>query len=216
MASVTLFIKIKVRQLVKALRGLAVYKFYLRVKWSVAKFFLAFSFYFYNSFITHFPSYKVRIFYLRRIIKIKIGNRTSIHMGCFFAGSNIEIGNNNVIGRNCNFDGRAGLIKIGNNVSIAPEVVILSMSHQIDSPVFDIDIKPVYIEDYVWIATRAILMPGITLGKGSVVGAGSVVTKTVLEYNIVAGSPAKKIRERNRSTDLRYELNYFPLFNSDI
>jgi acetyltransferase-like isoleucine patch superfamily enzyme len=178
--------------------------------------FLAFKFYFYNSFITNFPSYKVRTVYLRKVLRIKIGNQTSIHMGCFFAGSNIIIGNNTVIARKCYLDGRVGVIEIKNNVSIAPETSIISMSHIIDSPTFDCVIKPVLIEDYVWIGARVMILPGVTLDKGSVVGAASVVTKSVAAYNIVAGSPAKKIREKNRNEDLQYQLNYFPFFNSDI
>lgn len=178
--------------------------------------FLALKFYFYNSFITELPSYKVRTVYLRKVLKIKIGNQTSIHMGCFFAGSNIIIGNNTVIARKCYLDGRSGLIEIKNNVSMAPETTIISMSHIVDSPTFDCFIKPVLIEDYVWIGARAMILPGVTLFKGSVVGAASVVTKDVAAFTVVAGSPAKKIREKNRIEDLQYQLNYFPFFNSDI
>ena len=135
-------------------------------------------------------------------------------MGCFFAGSNIVIGSNNVIARKCYLDGRIGLIEIKNNVSIAPETIILSMSHLVNSPTFESKIGSVFIDDYVWIGVRAILMPGITAGKGSVIGAGSIVTKNVEPFDIVAGNPAKKIGERTRN--LQYTLEYFPYFNTDI
>jgi acetyltransferase-like isoleucine patch superfamily enzyme len=174
----------------------------------------AFSFYAYNSFFTKFPSYTIRTFYLRRIIGISIGKNTSIHMGCFFAGKNIIIGNNTVIARCCHLDGRVGLIKIMNNVSIAPETCIISLTHLTNSPTFETVAKEVIIEDYVWIGTRAMILPGVTMGKGSVLGAGSIATKDLAPYSIQAGIPAKEIGKRNEN--LNYSLNYFPYFNSDI
>lgn len=173
-----------------------------------------FKYYFYNSYLTKFLSYYIRTAYLRNILKIKIGKNTSIHMGCFFAGSKIRIGDNCVIARHCYLDGRIGQIDIHNNVSIAPEAYILSMSHDINSPTFGILIKPVIIEDFVWIASRVMIMPGVCVSKGSVIAAGSVVTKNVDAYSIVAGCPAKRIGERIK--ELSYTLKYFPFFNSDI
>jgi acetyltransferase-like isoleucine patch superfamily enzyme len=177
-------------------------------------FFLALKYYFYNGFLTNFPSYKLRTWYLRNVLKIQIGKGTAIHSGCFFAGNNIIIGSNTVVARNCYFDGRAGLITIKNNVSIAPEAYILTMSHSVESPDFDVVIKPVVIEDYVWIGARVMVLPGVMAGIGCVMAAASVVTKSVDPYTIVAGSPAKKIGERTK--DLSYKLHYFPFFNSDI
>ncbi len=58
------------------------------------------------------------------------------------------------------------------------------------------------------------VLPGVDMGEGAVAGAGSVVTKSCAAYEIVAGAPARKIGERNRS--LRYELDYIPLFDTDI
>lgn len=174
----------------------------------------AFKYYFYNSFLTNFPSYSIRNLYLRNVLKITIGKDTAIHMGCFFAGANIEIGTNTVIARNCYIDGRSGLVKIHNNVSIAPDTHIISMTHDANSPIFATISKPVIIEDYVWIGTRATILLGVTLREGSVVGAASVVTKDVEQYTIVVGSPAKSIGLRNKN--LKYKLSYFSLFNSDI
>jgi acetyltransferase-like isoleucine patch superfamily enzyme len=185
-------------------------KAYLRMP----RLFLALKFYFFNSLITNFPSFKVRTRYLKSILKISIGHKTSIHMNCFLAGNNIQIGHNTVIARNCYLDGRVGLIRIMNNVSIAPDVAIMSMTHLVNSPTFEVISKTVQIEDYVWIGTRVLIMPGINIGKGAVVGAGSIVTKNVEPYTIVAGNPAKKIGERSK--ELFYELNYFPYFNTDI
>ena len=174
----------------------------------------ALKFYIYNSFITNIPSHKIRLFYLKKILHIKIGKNTSINMKCFFAGNNIEIGNNTVINRATYFDGRAAKIVIKNNVSISPETYILTMSHDVNDPLFDTYSKEVIIEDYVWTGARAMIMPGVVMGKGSVLGAYSIATKSLAPYGIYVGVPAKRIAERN--TNLYYHLNYFPLFNSDI
>ena len=56
--------------------------------------------------------------------------------------------------------------------------------------------RPVVIEDDVWIAANTIILPGVTIKKGAIIGAGSVVTKDVMEYNVVAGVPAKVIKVR--------------------
>jgi maltose O-acetyltransferase len=66
----------------------------------------------------------------------------------------------------------------------------------------------VRIGDRVWIAYRAIILPGVTIGEGAVVGAGSVVTKDVEPYTIVAGNPARVVNKR--SPNLHYALNYQP------
>jgi maltose O-acetyltransferase len=69
----------------------------------------------------------------------------------------------------------------------------------------------VIIGDHVWIAYRAVILPGVTIGEGAVVAAGAVVTRDVEPFPIVAGVPAKKIGERNRNLD--YQLHFSPLFS---
>ncbi|HTB51218.1 MAG TPA: acyltransferase [Ferruginibacter sp.] len=204
----------KIKRFLKTIGLLSLAHWILKLLAPVKKFFCAFSFYFYNSFLTKFPSYTLRTFYLRKIIGISIGKNTSIHMGCFFAGKNIVIGNNNVIARNCYLDGRVGLITIMNNVSIAPDTCIISLTHVVNSPTFETIAKDIIIQDYAWIGTRAMILPGVTVGKGAVLGAGAIATKELLPYSINVGNPAKEIGKR--SEDLHYTLNYFPYFNSDI
>jgi acetyltransferase-like isoleucine patch superfamily enzyme len=170
-------------------------------------------FYFYNSFVSFFPNYCIRHLYLTRVLKIVLGKNSAVHMGCFVTGRNISIGHNTIINRKCCLDGR-GQLKIGNNVSISPESYVISMTHDIQSSDFAPVRKATQIDDYVWIGTRALILPGVHVGPGSVVGAGSVVTKDVPPYAIVAGSPARKIGERNQN--LNYNLKYRPFFNTDI
>lgn len=189
-------------------------KIIIRVITNGKKITKAFKFYFYNSFITNFPNHKVRLFYLKKILNIRIGHTTSINMGCFFAGNNIEIGNNTVVNRNTYFDGRDGKITIGNNVSISFEVCFLTMSHEVNDPFFKTFTKEILIEDYVWIGIRSIISPGVIMKKGSVLGAFSLANKSVDEFTINVGIPARQISMRKN--ELKYELNYFPFFNSDI
>ena len=96
-------------------------------------------------------------------------------------------------------------ITIGNKVMMAPEVAIICGDHHISSVgryMFDVtekapeDDRPVVVEDDVWIGFRAIVLKGVTLGRGCVVGAGSVVTRDVPPYSIVAGVPARVVSAR--------------------
>jgi acetyltransferase-like isoleucine patch superfamily enzyme len=179
----------------------------------IKPFLSACAFYWYNNFITHAPFYWLRHLYLRRVLGISIGHGSSIHMGCFITGNRISIGGRSVINRNSYLDGRSGL-SIGSNVSISPHAYILTLDHDPQSKDFAARTGPVRIDDYVWIGARATLLPGVTLGKGAVIGAGAVVTKDVAEFTIAAGVPAKPIGQRNR--DLNYDPSYFPFFNTDV
>jgi acetyltransferase-like isoleucine patch superfamily enzyme len=170
-------------------------------------------FYIANHVITQIPSFRVRHWYYRRILHYKLGRDSSIHMGVFVTGDYITIGDNVVINRRCYLDGRIGL-KFGNNISISPEVYLISMEHDPDSPVFATQGGQVTIEDNVWIGARVIITPGVTIGEGAVVGAGAIVTKNINPYRIAVGVPAREIRDRNR--DLRYQCRYFPWFDTDI
>ena len=87
-------------------------------------------------------------------------------------------------------------IMIGKNVCIGEDVRLITGSHDVTSPHFNLVTRPITINDNVWIATGAIVLPGVTIGEGAVVGAGSVVTKDVEPWSVVAGNPAKFIKKR--------------------
>lgn len=114
---------------------------------------------------------------------------------------NIEIGNNVRIGESSRISG-AGGIKIGNNVSLGPEVLIWSNNHNYHSPeLLPYDhissIKPVTIEDNVWIGAKVCIAPGVTIREGAVIAMGSVVVKDVPPCAVVGGNPAKVLKYRD-------------------
>ncbi|OGW40304.1 MAG: acetyltransferase [Nitrospirae bacterium GWD2_57_9] len=170
-------------------------------------------FYLANHVVMNQPFYGVRHWFLRLFCRIEIGADSSIHMGCFITGSNIKIGNNTVINRQTYLDGRAGLT-IGSNVNISHQTLIQTLTHDPQDARFGILRKPVVIADHVWIGSRALILPGVTIGEGAVIGAGSVVTRDIPPYTIAVGNPAKVIKTRNRN--LEYETRYFPYFDTDI
>jgi maltose O-acetyltransferase len=170
----------------------------------------------------YIPSHTIRLFLYRTLFGVKIGRNSSIHWRCEFnQPAGVEIGHNTIIGNDAFLDGRmknfltyrkehgASLI-IGNNVSIAGEVRIYTMEHDIDSPDFSEIGAPVVIEDYVVIGTRVTILPGVHIGKGAVIASGAVVTGDVGEFEVVGGVPAKLIRHRNKN--LAYTLKFARLF----
>jgi acetyltransferase-like isoleucine patch superfamily enzyme len=94
-------------------------------------------------------------------------------------------------------------VKIGSYVTINDGVKLLTASHRTDDPLWSSFAEPIIIEDYAWIATDAIILPGVCIGKGAVVGAGAVVAKDVPAYGIVVGNPAHLI-DKNRTKNLNY------------
>jgi len=151
----------------------------------------------------HVPSHHFR----RLIYKlggVSIGRGSAIHTGArFYNAKNIKIGQDSIIGEGAVLDGRDSLV-IGNHVDIASEVMIYNSKHDINDPNFSAVNYPVEIGDYVFIGPRAIILPGIKIGKGAIVGAGAVVTKDVEDFKIVGGVPAKEIGERqNKNPNYR-------------
>jgi acetyltransferase-like isoleucine patch superfamily enzyme len=172
---------------------------------------LSFLLFFHNHIVAYTAIHLLRRWCLRNLMRIEIGDLTSIHMGLkLYTYGHITIGDNSVIDRDCALDGR-GDITIGNNVNISPEVMILTAYHDPDSETFSGVHKAVVVEDYAWIATRALILPGVTIGRGAVVAAGAVVTKDVAPQTIVGGNPARLIRVRKNIQT--YKLNYQRAFH---
>jgi len=141
---------------------------------------------------------RLRCFFLKKILR-RFGKDNEFDSRVYIGdGSDLEIGNHCQI--NCN----AWLVnvKIGDYVMIAPEVVFISKLHgfsRTDVPMVlqgVINGAQTIVDDDVWIGRRAIIMPGLQLGEGSVIGAGAVVTKDIPPYSVVAGVPARIIKFR--------------------
>lgn len=180
----------------------------------------------------YIPSHTIRLFLYRYVFRVRIGKHTSVHWRCEFNNpAGVSIGHNTIIGNDAFLDGRFKRktgngklgsyltqlmgkgdrpLTIGNNVSIAGEVRVYTMQHDIDSPDFTEIGAPVVIEDYVVVGTRVTILPGVTIGRGAVVASGAVVTKNVASYTVVAGVPAVYIRDRNKN--LNYTLKFARLF----
>jgi acetyltransferase-like isoleucine patch superfamily enzyme len=116
------------------------------------------------------------------------------------AGVGLRVGNNSSIGP-YGYIGCSGYIEIGDNVMISPRVSIYSENHNFSEtavPMIEQGVTRsfVKIEDDCWIAANSVILAGVTVGKGSVVAAGSIVTKDVPPYSVVAGNPAQVIKSR--------------------
>lgn len=160
--------------------------------------------------VGHIPSHTVRKFSYK-LAGIKMGKGTTIHMWAnFFQPKNIKIGEDTIIGDHIFLDGRASL-KIGNHVDIASSVMIYNSEHDVEAHDFSAIEEPVEIGDYCFIGPRAIILPGVKIGKGAVVAAGAVVTKDVPNFAIVGGVPAKIIGER-KNKNPNYRLGRTRLF----
>jgi maltose O-acetyltransferase len=92
-------------------------------------------------------------------------------------------------------------IKIGRRVVINDGATLFTASHDVNSPTFATTYGPVTVEDYAWIATGASIMPGVTVGRGAVVGAFAVATRDVPAFTVVAGNPAKIVKQRAGKLD---------------
>ena len=141
----------------------------------------------------------------------ELGKNVSFLMGIEIrVGKNIKIGSNCVFNRNVMLDGRGGNLTIKNNVDIGQETNIWTLEHDVDDNNHRSKGADVIIEDYVWIASRCTILPGVVIGEGAVVACNSVVTKDIAPYTVVGGIPAKYIK--TRSKNLNYRLSHKPWF----
>ncbi len=151
---------------------------------------------------------------VNRIENIKIGKNFAISPYCQLLcqdikGSELVIGDHVALNYNVMINAdRGGKIYIGNNVMIGPQTVLRASNHKfknIDVPICEQGCAggTIVVEDGVWIGANVVVLPNVKIGKGSVIGAGSVVNRDISEYCVAVGVPARVIKSR-RHQDLGY------------
>ena len=140
--------------------------------------------------------------YKNGLSSIEIGNHCSIHPFAYIKtyDGKITIGNYCSVHPYTVLYGNGGL-SIGNNVRIAAHTVVIPANHNFSStniPIFKqgLSTEGIRIEDDVWIGAGVYILDGVTIEKGCVIGAGSIVTKSTEQYGVYVGNPAKKIKDR--------------------
>lgn len=145
-------------------------------------------------------SNRIRMFYMSKVLKIMTDDQMAFFEPDIYIGGGLDIS----IGASCQINENVFIqgARIGNHVMIAPNVAILSRTHHFEDTSTPMVLQgesgvliPVIGND-VWLGRSAVIMPGVTIGEGSIVGAGAVVVKDVEPYSIVGGVPAKLIRKR--------------------
>lgn len=135
-----------------------------------------------------------------KLILSECGKNVNIEKGAVFS-SRVTLGDNSGIGIRASISGDT---HIGSNVMMGPDCIIYTRNHafsRTDIPMCEQGFqeeKPVFIANDVWIGGRVIILPGVKIGTGAIIGAGSVVTKDVPDYAIVGGNPAKVLKYRNQ------------------
>lgn len=158
--------------------------------------------------VGYLPSHSLRKIIYKYIFLVKMKKGAVIYYGAEIRGSyNLFLEKGAIVGDRCVLDARRGYIKIGKNVQLGNFVNLWTGSHDYNDPYFrSMPGKrgPIEIEDYCWLGPRSTVLYSVIIGKGAVVGAGSIVTKNVSAYSIVTGIPAKKVAERSK--ELYYKL----------
>ncbi len=137
----------------------------------------------------------------------------NVHFDPFghYSYETIYIGSDVFIGDGAKIMGTDSKIFIGDKVMFGPNVTLMAGDHntgEIGRYMYDVhekrpqDDQPIIIQDDVWIGSGAIILKGVTLGTGSIVGAGAVVTRSTNPYSIVVGNPAKMLRKRLNDNDI--------------
>lgn len=138
----------------------------------------------------------IRRFFAKRVLN-HMGIDVNIEKGAMF-NSHVSLGNRSGIGIHCELH---DYVTIGKYVNMCPEMIIYTKNptSRVDIPMQDqgySEYMPVTIKDDVWLGRRVMIMPGVTIGKGSVLGAGAVISKDIPPYSVAVGNPAKVVKNR--------------------
>lgn len=167
--------------------------------------------YFWNNVFTHIPVHFIRKGFLR-LFNRKISSSSVILLHTRILNFwSLEIGERSVVNQYALLDCRKFKVIIREDVDIGPYAKIWTLGHDPDSETHQVEGGNVIIEDHVWIASNVTVLPKLTLGRGSVVAASSLVIKDIPSLEVWGGVPARYIRRRNNP--LKYKLSYTPYFD---
>lgn len=137
----------------------------------------------------------------------------SIYPGCYIKTKNLTVGGGTFINRGCFFDNVSEIV-LEENCSVGMEVMFCTSTHIVGSEEKRASSQtiglPIKVGKGTWIGTRAIILPGVTIGSGCIIAAGSVVTKDCKENGLYAGAPAKRVKDlpiSNETSSLSKEYN---------
>ena len=163
-----------------------------------------------NDIVTHIPLRFLRKGFLRMFNR-KISRSCVILMHTRILNFwSAQIGERAVINQYVLLDCRRYPVIIDHDADIGPYTRIWTLGHSPDSPTHETAGGPVTISHHVWIASGVVVLPNVSIGEGAVVGASSVVTRSIPPMEIWTGTPAKFMKKRNNP--LTYSLNYRPYF----
>jgi acetyltransferase-like isoleucine patch superfamily enzyme len=164
-------------------------------------------------------SNKLLCCFLRPLFR-ECGKNVRFDASGYYSFHSISIGDDVFIGNGAHFSAAISEIRIGNKVMFGPNVTIRGGNHNTSvSGVYMADVKtkrpeddqPVVIEDDVWIGCNATILKGVTLGRGSVIAAGAVVTRSVPPYAVAGGVPAKILKFRwSVEESMEHERELYP------
>jgi maltose O-acetyltransferase len=154
------------------------------------------------------PVHRFREWAFRAVARNALGSGTVLERGVrLTTKGGVTIGSQTIINRNVTLDGR-GPLKVGDNVNISPEAMLLTADHDPHSPTFQGRTHVTVVHDRVWVATRAVVLPGASVGEGAILAAGAVVHGVVEPWTISAGNPGRVIGQRSRAAQSQLPPSY--------
>lgn len=162
-----------------------------------------------NEVVAFIPIFAIRRLWYIGVMRFTVPRSARIFMGCRFnAPGGLVLGENSILNRGCRLDTRGG-VYVGNNVSISEEVRVLTAEHDPTSDSFVTKKTAMFIEDFSFIGTGSMLLPGARMGLGSILGAGSVSKKNIPTLEVWVGNPATKIGTRTGRLNYRTSYNRY-------
>ncbi len=165
----------------------------------------------FNLIVTHLPGHWLRQLWLRRL-GARIGPGTILFRGVtVFGAEHLTLGRRVQVGFRVVLDAR-GAITVADDVNISSDVQLISARHEVHSSDFERVVAPIVIEGHAWVATRAIALAGVSVGRGAVTAAGAVAARDIPPSVIAAGVPAAVVGERRSDLSYRLDARRPPLY----